>query len=151
MEDSTSSSKQNACNPSRMEVNSGKSIHHAKPVVTLSNAACEQYAKTPTPNRREVSFGKSIPYSLHIPSTVQFQGSIAKVQTPFFEISHFDQLQRRHVLNHTHRVVGEREGSNRHSQSRTLCSTGRSHGQFATPSPPDSSSARRRASHSGSK
>ena len=100
--DASSSLKQNAPAPSRMEVNSGKSSHHSHfNPFTLKH--CTRTIKECT-NTKQKRFQTGHVYSsFHsFRITLQLQGSIEEIATNFIQFSHFNHFQRRHILNLTH-------------------------------------------------
>ena len=103
----SSSLKLNAPQPSRMEVNSGKSSHHSlfKPFTLKYNT------RTPTEctltKQNWFQTGHVYSSCLFITITRQFQWSIIEIVTLFIQFSHFNHFQWRHILNLTHRIVIE--------------------------------------------
>ena len=93
--------------PSRMHVNSGRSIYHSLSVVFTLNNNMRTTDKCTATKQNELQTGQvySSHHSLRI--TLQFQGSISEIVTLSCLIFHFNHSQGRETLNLTHCIIRE--------------------------------------------
>ena len=108
----SSSLKQSASSPSRMEVNSGKSIHHSPFVRFTFKHYTSTIVECITIKQKGPQAGQVYSSSHSLRNTLQFQGSIAEIAIPFIQSSHFNHFQRRHILNLAHGIIYEGPNAN---------------------------------------
>ena len=97
----------NALQPSRMVVNSGKSIHHSLFTASTNKDCTKTVTECSATKQKGFQFGQVYSSSQLLRTTLQFQWSMPEIETPSIQSSHFNHFQRRHILNLKHGIIPE--------------------------------------------